>query len=86
LSYAFWHNRLGGDPHAVGKTITLHLLPNTIIGVMPQGFDYPRGTQIFRPLPIDEASQRPRLITRPMRLVNMLARLKPGVHNSSLPK
>ena len=79
LSYAFWHNRLGGDPHAVGKTITLHLLPNTIIGVMPQGFDYPRGTQIFRPLPIDEASQRPRLITRPMRLVNILARLKPGV-------
>jgi len=84
LSYAFWHNRLGGDPHAVGKTITLDRLPNTIIGVMPQGFDYPRGTQIFGPLPIDEASQRPRLTTRPMRLVNMLARLKPGVSRLEL--
>ena len=84
LSYTFWHNRLGGDPHAVGRTITLDRLPNTIIGVMPQGFDHPRGTQVFRPLPIDEASQRPRLTTRPMRLVNILARLKPGVSPQQL--
>jgi putative ABC transport system permease protein len=84
LSYTFWHNRLGSDPRAVGKTIMLDRLPNTIIGVMPQGFDYPRGMQIFRPLPVDEASQRPRLTTRPMRLVNLLARLKPGVSPQQL--
>lgn len=79
VSYAFWRNRLGADPHAVGSTITLDRLPNTIIGVMPQGYDFPRGTQIWRPLPIDESSQRPRSAMRPQRIVNMLARVKPGV-------
>ncbi len=84
LSYAFWRSRMGSDPRAVGRTITLDRLPNTIIGVMPQGFDYPRGTQIFRPLPMDEATQRPRSVMRPMRLVNMLAKLKNGVSELEL--
>ena len=84
LSYAFWNSRLGNDPHAVGKTITLDRLPNTIVGVMPQGFDYPSKTQIFRPLPMDEATQRPRSITRPLRIVNMLARLRLGVGQTPL--
>jgi len=84
VSYAFWRSRMGGDPHAVGKTITLDRLPNTIIGIMPQGFDYPRETQIFRPLPMDEATQRPRSATRPMRLVSMLAKLKIGVRELEL--
>jgi putative ABC transport system permease protein len=84
LSYAFWRSRLGSDPHAVGKMITLDRMPNTIVGVMPQGFDYPSGTHIFRPLPMDEATQRPRSITRPMRIVNMLARLRLGVGQTQL--
>jgi hypothetical protein len=79
VSFAFWHSRMGGDRHVIGKTIILDRLPNTIIGVMPQGFNYPRGTQIFRPLPMDEATQRPRSATRPMRIVSMLARLRPEV-------
>jgi len=72
------------DARVVGKTITLDRMPNTIIGVMPQGFDYPAGTQIWRPLPMDEAAQRPRSVMRPMRMVNMLARLKPGVGRREL--
>ena len=84
LSYAFWRSRLGSDPHAVGKTIYLDRVPNTIIGVMPQGFDFPSGTQIFKPMPMDEATQRPRSTTRPVRLVNMLARLKPGISTTVL--
>ena len=84
LSYAFWRSRMGSDHHVVGKTIELDRLPNTIIGVMPQGFDYPSGMQIFRPLPMDEATQKPRSVSRPVRLVNMLARLKPGVNQTEL--
>ena len=84
LSYAFWRSRLGSDPQAVGKTITLDGLPHTVIGVMPQGFDYPRGTQLWRPLAMDESSQRPRSVTRPMRMINMVARLKPGVGPAQL--
>src|ERR1022692_557634 len=76
VSYPFWRGRLGANPHAVGETLTLDGLTHTIVGVMPQGFDYPKGTQIWRPLPMDESGQRPRSGMRPMRLVNMLARLK----------
>ncbi|HXI40575.1 MAG TPA: ABC transporter permease [Bryobacteraceae bacterium] len=79
LSYAFWRGHMAGDAQVVGKAITLDRMPNTIIGVMPQGFDYPAGTQIWRPLPMDEAAQRPRSVMRPMRMVNMLARVKAGV-------
>lgn len=84
LSYAFWRSRLGRDPHAVGKTVILDRLPNTIIGVMPQGFNYPNGTQVFRPLPMDEGRERPRSTRRPMRIVSMLARLRPGVDQTQL--
>jgi len=84
VSYAFWRSHLGSNPHAVGTTITLDRLPNTIIGVMPQGFDYPSGMQIFMPFQMDEATQRPRSASRPMRLVRILARLKPGVSGTEL--
>jgi putative ABC transport system permease protein len=56
LSYAFWRNRMGGDPLIVGKTIALDRLPRTIVGVMPQGFDFPRGTQLWVPTVLDKAA------------------------------
>src|SRR5260370_30392588 len=79
LSYAFWQSRLGGDPNIVGTTIALDRLARTIIGVMPQGFDFPRGTQVWMLLQLDESSER--LIT-PSRLlftVPILSRCKPDV-------
>ena len=57
VSYAFWRIRLGSDPQILGKTIALDRLPRTIVGVMPQGFDFPRGTQIWLPHRIDRATQ-----------------------------
>lgn len=72
LSYALWRNRMGADPRVVGTTITLDRLPATVVGVMPQGFEYPRGTQVWKPLDMDEADQRPRSETRPFRIVNIL--------------
>jgi putative ABC transport system permease protein len=84
VSYPFWRGRLGGNPHVVGETLILDGLTHTIVGVMPQGFDYPRGTQIWRPLPMDESGQRPRSAMRPMRLVNMLARLKSPLSDEQL--
>jgi len=84
VSYAFWRTRLGADPNVVGSTLTLDRLPNTIIGVMPQGYDFPRATQIWRPMPMDESSERPRSGMRPMRIVRMAARVKPGVGEREL--
>src|SRR3984885_3895413 len=39
LSYAFWKNRFGADPHIVGKPIQIDGVPYTAIGVMPAGFN-----------------------------------------------
>jgi predicted permease len=38
VSYAWWQQRLGGDPAAVGKTITIDNVAYTIVGVAPREF------------------------------------------------
>ena len=38
VSYDLWRETLGGDPAAVGRTLTLNGVPTTIIGVMPAPF------------------------------------------------
>ena len=46
LSYAFWEHRYGGEPGIVGRTIQIDRQPYTVIGVMPQDFEFPlRGLQ-----------------------------------------
>lgn len=81
LSYAFWRNRLGSDPNIVGKTIALDRLPRRIVGVMPQGFDFPRGTQVWLPNPIlDRATQSfPLAPNKGIFIVSMVALRKRGV-------
>jgi putative ABC transport system permease protein len=81
LSYPFWRNRFGSDPHIVGKTISLDRLPRTIIGVMPQGFDFPNGSQMWLPQALlDKATQSfPISPDKPILILPMLGRLKPNV-------
>lgn len=38
VSHAWWERRLGGDPSAVGKTITIDKTAYTIVGVAPEEF------------------------------------------------
>jgi putative ABC transport system permease protein len=41
LSHDFWQRRFGGDPNAVGQSLTLNGSEFTIIGVLPAGFKSP---------------------------------------------
>ena len=50
LSHALWQRRFGGDPSIVGRTITADSLPYTVVGVMPQGFQFPEEGLAWRPL------------------------------------
>jgi len=50
LSYGFWTRRFGADPSVVGRTINLDGQPLEVLGVMPRGFDYPAGTDLWVPL------------------------------------
>jgi len=46
LTYAFWQREFGGDPSVIGKTVTLSNQAVTIIGVLPQSFDF---ASVFSP-------------------------------------
>jgi putative ABC transport system permease protein len=81
LSYPFWRNRFGSDPHIVGKTISLDRLPCTIIGVMPQGFDFPHGSQMWLPqVLLDMATQSfPVAPNQPILTLPIVGLRRPGV-------
>ncbi len=49
VSEGFWFRRLGGDPAAVGRTITLDGSPHTIVGVVPRDFRFPFEIDVFVP-------------------------------------
>jgi putative ABC transport system permease protein len=75
VSEAFWRQRLGADPSAIGRAIPLDDETFTIIGVMPASFQFP-----YRPaaridlwIPLD-MSPRPR-----GRIGQVTGRLKAGV-------
>ena len=50
LTHAFWTNVLGADPEAVGSGLTLTGVDFTVIGVLPAGFVFPRGVDVFTAL------------------------------------
>jgi putative ABC transport system permease protein len=46
VSYDLWQRRFGGDAEIVDKTITVNRVPRTVIGVLPEGFNFPRATEM----------------------------------------
>ena len=50
LSHRSWAARFAADPAIVGRTLTLSGRPYTVVGVMPNGFDYPRGAELWVPV------------------------------------
>ena len=50
LSYSLWQSHLGGDPNAVGKTITLDGRTFTIVGVLPPNYRSLDTTDVMLPI------------------------------------
>jgi putative ABC transport system permease protein len=48
LSHGFWQLRFGGDPDVVGRSMALNDTPHTIVGILPEDFEFP-----LSPLPFD---------------------------------
>jgi predicted permease len=76
LSYSAWQTRFGGQPSALGQTITLDRVPHTIVGVLPPGFHFaPAGlAEFWVALPQDDCRQE-----RGCHDLSGVARLKDGV-------
>jgi len=78
LSNAYWRRQFHSDPALVGQAIELNGAPVTVVGVLPENFDYGAvfapGSKVdfFVPLSLDRERMWGNIVT-------LVGRLKPGV-------
>ncbi len=75
LAHSLWQSRFGGDPAAIGRTITLNREAYTIIGVAPPSFHLQSHLGLWTALNLDPKA----LGQRGDHSYGALGRLKPGV-------
>ncbi len=75
LGYPVWRDRYGRDPDVLGRSVRLNGETMTVIGVMPEGFEFPVDNQLWVPLRMDPAEiERGEGIT-----LEVFGRLRDGV-------
>jgi putative ABC transport system permease protein len=75
LSYDLWQRRFGADSKIVGTTVSLDGQAHTVIGVMPERFDFPKPVEVWTPLALSDQTWN----DRQDRSLSVVARLKAGV-------
>ena len=73
ISHRLWRDRFNADPGIIGKTVALNGPAYTIVGVMPDGFNYPGQTDVWQRLTWDMTQH-----SRGAHFMESLFRLKPG--------
>lgn len=78
LTHAFWQRQFGGAASVIGQRVTLGGDSYEIVGVMPLKFQFPSPTsQMFIPYSTIPDGSIPRI--RPVRSMDVIARMRPGV-------
>jgi putative ABC transport system permease protein len=72
IGYALWRSRFGADPSLIGQTATISGASVRIVGVMPAGFEFPFGANVWTALVIPSEWRR-------FAYLEAVARLKSGV-------
>ena len=81
LSHGVWTRLFGGDPAIVGRAIKLEEM-HTVVGVMPEGFDFPRGTDVWvpvRPILAESAGQWNEDVLENVGVLFVVGRLRDGM-------
>ena len=81
LSHEYWTSRMGADPQALGRTLTLNDVPLEVVGVMPEGF-VPLVDGALLWTPFEQLPQRI-LENRDSRWHSVIGRLAEGVGEES---
>ena len=58
ISYALWQRRFGGNSSVLGAPMRLGDRTYTIVGVMPQGFNFPYGAEVWLPVVVNPADRQ----------------------------
>lgn len=74
LSYKVWQERYAGLPSVIGRAVRVSGQASTIVGVMPNGFQFPSGVDVWMPI-----IPTPNLAKRDDRQLRGYAILKRGV-------
>jgi putative ABC transport system permease protein len=76
LTHDFWRRRYATDPGVVNRTLQLNGRPYTVVGVMPEDFNFPpTGNDILIPFTITDKARE----ERGNHYARVMGRLKPGV-------
>jgi putative ABC transport system permease protein len=75
LGHGLWQRRFGADPKIIGATISLDEKAYTVIGVMPERFDFPKPVELWTPLALSNEAWN----ERREQSLQVVARLKAGV-------
>jgi len=74
ISDRLWRSRFNADRSIVGKSVRLNGSDHLVVGVMPPGFDFPNGTDIWEGLNWQFAQH-----SRFAHFVGAIGRLRPGM-------
>ncbi len=77
ISHGLWMRRFGGGQDILGKTILLNEVSYSVIGVLPQGFQFPSFTDTDVIVPVPENANRS------TGYLKAIARLKLGVRRAT---
>ncbi len=75
LSHGLWQRKFGADPGILGRTIRVQAKAVTVVGILPEWFQYPQaGVDLWLPLSLNPERPRPRAA----HFMRVVARLKEG--------
>ena len=77
VSYNFWKNQLGGDPHVIGRVIHFEGVSETIVGVLPPLSDLFPDTDVWPKHTVRPSW--PYMKWRGNKFLRVMGELKPGV-------
>ena len=81
ISYSLWKRRYGGDPNIIGREVNLGG-KTTLIGVLPQGFEFPisdENQDYWEPIFASPFMSKEAREVRDNRFLQAVGRMKPGV-------
>ncbi len=91
ISDGLWHRAFGGEKDVLGKTITVNLIPVTVVGVNPPGFKSPTSVtqpspEVFLPLSmistLHPSTGRTDILGPDMWWLSLMGRTKAGVSDT----